>query len=42
VKNLGIRVSADIKNQRKLAKEQIQFNLNAFKWKLRGAEPDMV
>ena len=42
VKYLGIKVSADIKNQRRLAKEQIQRNLNVLRWKLRGAEPDVV
>ena len=42
VKYLVIKVSADIKNQRRLAKEQIQRNLNVLRWKLRGAEPDDV
>ena len=42
VKYLGIKFSADIKNQRRLTKEQIQRNLNVLRWKLRGAEPDVV
>ena len=42
VKYLGVKINADVKLQRKTAKEQIYRNLNTLKWKLREAEPDVV
>ena len=42
VKYLGVKINADVKLQRKTAKEQIYRNLNTLKWRLREAEPDVV
>ena len=42
VKYLGVKINADVKVQRKTAKEQIYRNLNTLKWRLREAEPDVV
>jgi hypothetical protein len=42
VKFLGVKINADVKLQRKTAKEQIYRNLNTLKWRLREAEPDVV
>jgi hypothetical protein len=42
VKYLGVKINADVKLQRKTAKEQIYRNLNTLKWRLREAEPDLV
>ena len=42
VKYLGVKINADVKLQRKTAKEQIYRNLNTLKWRLRVAEPDGV
>jgi hypothetical protein len=42
VKYLGVKINADVKLQKKTAKEQIYRNLNTLKWRLREAEPDVV
>ena len=42
VKYLGVKINADVKLQRKTAKEQIYRNLNTLKWRQREAEPDVV
>ena len=42
VEYLGMKINADVKLQRKTAKEQIYRNLNTLKWRLREAEPDVV
>ncbi len=42
VKYLGVKINADVKIQRKTAKEQIYRNLNTLKWRLREAKPDVV
>ena len=42
VKYLGVKVATDRAEQRRLAKEQIQRNLNALRWKLKGGEPNVV
>jgi hypothetical protein len=42
VKYLGLKVATDRAEQRKIAKEQIQCNLNALRWKLKGGEPVVV
>ncbi len=42
VEYLGVKINADVKLQRKTAKEQIHRNLNTLKWRLREAEPDVV
>ena len=38
VKYLGMKVTTDREEQRRIAKEQIQRNLNALRWKLKGGE----
>ena len=42
MKYLGVRVNVDIKEQRRVAKEQIHRNLNALKLRLKGGEPDVI
>ena len=42
VKYLGVKVATDRSEQRRVAKEQIQRNLNALRWKLKGGEPNVV
>jgi hypothetical protein len=42
VKYLGVKVTTDRSEQRRIAKEQIQRNLNALRWKLKGGEPNVV
>ena len=42
VKYLGVRVTTDRKEQRLIAKEQIQRNLNSLRWRLKGGEPNVV
>jgi hypothetical protein len=42
VKYLEVKINADVKLQRKTAKDQIYPNLNTLKWRLREAEPDVV
>ena len=42
VKYLGVKINADVKLQRKTAKEKIYRNLNTLKWRLREAERDVV
>jgi len=42
VKYLGVKINAEVKLQRKTAKEQIYRNLNTLKWRLKEAEPDVV
>jgi hypothetical protein len=42
VKYLGVRVTTDKKEQKRIAKEQIQRNLNSLRWRLKGGEPNVV
>lgn len=42
VKYLGVKVTWDRKEQGKIAKEQINKNVNVLKWKLGRADPDVV
>ncbi len=42
VKYLGLKVATDRSEQRRMAKEQIQRNLNALRWKLKGRELNVV
>ena len=42
VKYLGVKVTVDRSEQRKIAKEQIHRNLNALRWKLKGEEPNVA
>ena len=42
VKYLGVRVTTDKKEQKRIAKEQIQRNLNSLRWRLKGGEPNIV
>ena len=42
VKYLGVKVTVDRSEQRKIAKDQIHRNLNALRWKLKGGEPNVV
>jgi hypothetical protein len=42
VKYLGVRVTHDKKEQIKVAKEQVQRNINALRWRLKRADPDVL
>ena len=42
VKYLGVRVTHDRKEQLKVAKEQVQRNINVLRWRLRRADPDVL
>ena len=42
VKYLGVKVTTDRSEQRRMAKEQIHRNLNALRWKLKEGEPYVV
>ena len=42
VKYLGVRDTTDRKDQRKIAKEQIERNLNSPRWRLKDGEPSIV
>ena len=42
VKYLGVKVTTDRSEQRRIAKEQILRNLNALRWKLKGGESSVV
>ena len=42
VKYLGVKVTTDKKEQKRIAKEQIQRNLNSLRWRLKGGEPNVV
>jgi hypothetical protein len=42
VKYLGVRVTHDKKEQIKVAKEQVQKNINVLKWRLKRADPDVL
>ena len=42
VKYLGVKVTIDRTEQRKIAKDQIHRNLNTLRWKLKGGEPSVV
>ena len=42
VKYVGVKVTTDRAEQRRVAKEQIQRNLNDLRWKLKGGEPNVV
>ena len=42
VKYLGVKVTVDRSEKRRIGKEQIQRNLNALRWKLKGREPNVV
>ncbi len=42
VKYLGVRGNTDKKEQKRIAKEQIQRNLNSLRWRLKGGEPNVV
>jgi len=39
VKYLGVRVTTDKKEQKRIAKEQIQRNLNSLRWRLKVGSP---
>ncbi len=42
VKYLGVRVTTDRNDQRRIAKEQMKRNLKSLRWRLKGKEPNVV
>ena len=42
VKYLGVKVSTDSFEQIRIAKEQIQRNLNSLRWRLKGGDPNVI
>ena len=42
MKYLGVKVTCDRKEQTRIAREQIDKNIAMLRWKIGGADPDVI